>query len=149
MFCGTPTTRSKCVFDSFICSWNSFPSVGLFCPALICGLFSCLIVSYFVVVGCCRLEAYSFLKRNGRRVTLLIYKWFYQLKMSSGLGIGACVHFPSCIWPVIGLCRLCTYNHNLCEFTLASILLCLEDLISLWSFISSGTYPLYFFHRVH
>lgn len=65
MFCGNPNSRGRCVFDSFVWCWNYFPPVGLTCVALIGGLLHCLIVSCFVVIGCCLLEVCSSLKGNG------------------------------------------------------------------------------------
>jgi hypothetical protein len=52
------------VSDSFACSWDSFPPIGLACPASISRLLPCLIEARFVVFGCCLLKACSFLKGN-------------------------------------------------------------------------------------
>lgn len=69
-FCGAPNSGSRCVSDSFAHSSDSFPFIGLPCPALIYGLalLPCLVVSC-VMFGCCLLVACS-LKGNGDGVVL-------------------------------------------------------------------------------
>lgn len=47
--------------STLVCSWDSFPSAGLLCPALLGGPLLCLIESSFATFGCCLLEAWSFL----------------------------------------------------------------------------------------
>lgn len=80
----------------------------------------------------CALYTHSFLSK-------------YQLEIPSGLGMGACVIFPSKHWNPIrlrlpqALCVLPTF----CEFLCALVLLCLEGLVSLMSSISSGSYNLF------
>lgn len=46
---GNPNSGGRCFSDSFACSWDSFPPIGL----------PCIIVSCFVLFGCL-LEACSF-----------------------------------------------------------------------------------------
>jgi hypothetical protein len=43
----------KCISTSFACSWDSFLLIGLSSLASIEGLSPCLIVSCFVLFGCC------------------------------------------------------------------------------------------------
>lgn len=43
---------------------ETFPLTGLSCQALILGLPLCFIVSCFVLLVCCLLDGYSFLKRK-------------------------------------------------------------------------------------
>jgi hypothetical protein len=50
-FCGTPNCGSRCVFDSSVCSRDSFASVGLPCPDLVSGLLPCLVVFRLVAVS--------------------------------------------------------------------------------------------------
>lgn len=49
-FVGLLTVEMTISLTSFVCSWNSFPSIGLPCSALIWGLFTCLILSCLVHV---------------------------------------------------------------------------------------------------
>lgn len=42
----------------------------------------------------------------------------------------------------LNLCRPCANCHSLCEFIYASVLLCLEDTVSMKSFITSNSYNL-------
>lgn len=67
--CETPKSGSRCISDSFTCPWDTFPPVGLPCPASIWGVSLCLTVSSFYLPGFCFLEACSFLnrKQRGRR----------------------------------------------------------------------------------
>lgn len=62
--CETQSSGSMWISNSFACSWDSFPPIGLPCPALIGRLLPCLIIS--VLPGCCLLETCSFLKRKQR-----------------------------------------------------------------------------------
>lgn len=64
-FYGTPNSGSRGISDSFACSWNSFPPIGLPCTVSIWRVFPCLIVPCLVVFSCCLQEACSFLKGNG------------------------------------------------------------------------------------
>jgi hypothetical protein len=65
--CGTPECGSQCVFDSFACSWDSFPAVKLPClvSARAVALPCCIVVIAVVMFGCCLLESCSFLKGDG------------------------------------------------------------------------------------
>lgn len=56
----------RCVFDSFAYSQNSFCPIGLPFSASIWGLIECC----FVEISCCLLEAWAFLKENGKEVDL-------------------------------------------------------------------------------
>lgn len=66
--CRTPNSRSKSISDSFACSQNSFPPAGFTCPVSMEELLPCLILSCFVVFGCCLLESCCFLKGERREV---------------------------------------------------------------------------------
>lgn len=57
----TPNSWRGCIYDSFACSWESFPPNRLPYPASIWGL-----SSSFVLKVCYLLETTSFLKRKGR-----------------------------------------------------------------------------------
>lgn len=61
---GNPNSGGRCFSDSFACSWDSFPPIGLPCPALIIGVLFYWIL--FVISGHCLLETCSFLKRKWR-----------------------------------------------------------------------------------
>lgn len=46
--------------------------------------------------------------------------------------------------PGLNLCRPCTCNHSLCDLTCASIMLCLDDAVSMgssipWTYLLNGT----------
>lgn len=65
-YCGAPINGSGFFSDSFICSLESFPPIGLPCMVLIWLLLSCLIVlfvylfvsfcPFFILLGHCLLE---------------------------------------------------------------------------------------------
>lgn len=57
-FCGSLNCRSRCVFESLACSWDSFPPAVLPCPALVWGVLLCLL--YVLVFSCCLFEAWFF-----------------------------------------------------------------------------------------
>lgn len=65
----------------------------------------------------------------------------YQLQVAFWFGWFGCPLFPlSPEFPsVMGLCRSCVFSLSLCEYTCASILLGLEDTVSLDSFITSDS----------
>lgn len=69
-FGGTPNCKSGYTYDSFTCSWNSFPHVRWSCPSAVWLLLLCLIVVCFIVCGCCLLDLCSFLMWAGERVDL-------------------------------------------------------------------------------
>lgn len=54
----TPYSGNRHVSEAFDCSWDSFLSIGLPCPASVLGVLLCLIVSYVVWFGCSLLEAW-------------------------------------------------------------------------------------------
>lgn len=55
---------TMCVSDSFLCSWDSFHLIELLCLDSLCWNLLYLIVSCFILLGCCLLENCSFLKRK-------------------------------------------------------------------------------------
>ena len=72
-----------------------------------------------------------------------------QLNTASWLGLGACVYFPLLVlglhlaWtrmdPLHATTAPCACCHSLCEFMCVSVMLCLEDTVSLASSIFSGS----------
>jgi hypothetical protein len=69
-FYGTPNTGNGCVSNSFVFSWDPFPP----CPASIGRLFTCFIVSCFILFGCCLLEACSYQNQNR------VVEWIWERK---------------------------------------------------------------------
>lgn len=65
-FCGTPNCGSSYVSDSYACSWDSFPLVGLPCPASVGEFLPCLTVFCFIMFGYCLLQACSFLMKHSK-----------------------------------------------------------------------------------
>lgn len=65
-FGGTYNSGSRCVSDSFACSWDAFPPIRLSCLAQYEDFCLVLTVSYFAMFGCRLLEVNSFMKGNER-----------------------------------------------------------------------------------
>lgn len=64
-FSGTPNRGSRCISDSFVCSSDSFPLVGLACQVSVWVILPCVTVCVFALFCCCCcciVEVCSFLK---------------------------------------------------------------------------------------
>jgi hypothetical protein len=69
-FCGTPSSGSGSMPDSFAHTEGPFPLTGLRCSVLIWGYVAGLIASCYAVFSCYRWEEFSFLRVHRVRVDL-------------------------------------------------------------------------------